>query len=47
MIPKTEMKLLRENLAKLYPELAKKDFVETRLCWWVTDWSRRSRLTSG
>ncbi|ORX35725.1 FAD dependent oxidoreductase [Kockovaella imperatae] len=34
MIPLTEMRLLREQLATIYPELAKKDFVQTRMCWY-------------
>ncbi len=34
-IPKADVQALRNNFKKVYPELAKKPFVRTRLCWCV------------
>jgi sarcosine oxidase/L-pipecolate oxidase len=33
MIPLKQLKYLRQALSAIYPELAKKDFAWTRLCW--------------
>nr|ODO01206.1 sarcosine oxidase [Cryptococcus depauperatus CBS 7855] len=33
-IPKVMLTDLRESLAEVYPELAKKDYVDTRICWY-------------
>jgi hypothetical protein len=35
MIPKWEIKGIRDCLAKLYPELAEKTFRSTKLCWYA------------
>lgn len=32
-IPKVMLKQLRDELATTYPELTKKEFIGTRLCW--------------
>lgn len=34
-IPKVMLQALRKGLSEVYPELAKKDYVMTRLCWQV------------
>ncbi|KAF4621342.1 hypothetical protein D9613_000843 [Agrocybe pediades] len=34
LIPKPMLKALREELRKIYPELAEKPFIGTRLCWY-------------
>jgi sarcosine oxidase/L-pipecolate oxidase len=34
-IPKVMLAALRAGLAEVYPELTKKEFMGTRLCWWV------------
>jgi len=34
LIPKTEVKKLRDGLRTVYPALAEKPFVATRLCWY-------------
>ncbi|KAF8908027.1 FAD dependent oxidoreductase [Mucidula mucida] len=34
-IPKADVQALRNNFKKVYPELAKKPFVRTRLCWYT------------
>ncbi|KAI0665651.1 FAD dependent oxidoreductase [Trametes maxima] len=34
-IPKAALRKLREELAQVYPELAKKPFATTRLCWYA------------
>ena len=35
MIPLRMLKTLRRELRRVYPELGEKDFVYTRLCWYV------------
>ena len=35
MIPLEKLRSLRADLAEIYPELAKKDIISTRLCWYV------------
>ena len=35
MIPRRMLKTLRRELRRVYPELGEKDFVYTRLCWYV------------
>lgn len=34
MIPREMIQQLRDGLARYYPDLAKKDFASTRLCWY-------------
>ena len=34
-LPKEALKELRDQLARVFPKLAKKDFINTRLCWYV------------
>lgn len=46
MIPKKMVKDLRDGLRRVFPKLAEKDFMGTRLCWyadtpdgdWLIDW---------
>lgn len=35
MIPLVKLQALRRGLSEVYPELAKKDFISTRMCWYV------------
>ena len=35
MIPLKMLHELRKGLGEVYPELAKKSFISTRLCWYV------------
>lgn len=50
-IPLEMVKLLRERLSWVYPELGKRDFVSTRLCWyldtpdgdWLIDWHPKKK----
>jgi sarcosine oxidase/L-pipecolate oxidase len=45
-IPLEMLKRLRQHLCEVYPELGKRDFIATRLCWyldtpdgdWLIDW---------
>ena len=36
-IPRAAVQMIRSELARVYPSLAKKPFVGTRLCWCVHD----------
>lgn len=36
MIPARMVKELRASLKTMYPELAKKEFISTRMCWYVS-----------
>lgn len=35
-VPRSALRILRDRLGAVYPELAEKPWAETRLCWWVS-----------
>ena len=46
LIPRDVARFLRERLRAVYPELAQKPFVMTRVCWSVFSYQKKSRSPS-